>query len=151
MLAAPTVLITIPAELTAALTMLPEPVSGEDEPLFKVTLIHTGSQTFALLVSLSHAIGDVATFYSLYTMLDPGRAKPSLDPTRVEAFDSAALHKAFGPEAAGVHAQLRSTDPKAVSQLLKMHRATSQRRSQKVAALLQVNEECAMSHQYSSH
>ena len=40
-----------------------------DEPLFKVVILRSGVDSFALLVSLHHALGDGCTFYQLYGML----------------------------------------------------------------------------------
>ena len=95
-----------------------------DEPLFRVCLLHTGAGRFALLVSLCHALGDAATFYRLYAMMDPSGGQPErLDFTRVPTFTAAALRESFGAEATSGHTQLPSSCPKGVSEQLKMYDA----------------------------
>jgi len=42
---------------------------GQDEPLFRVTIIHISDTKYALFFSLSHVIADGHTYYSLYHML----------------------------------------------------------------------------------
>jgi hypothetical protein len=113
---------------------------GKEEPLFKVCVIHTGAAQFALLVSMSHVIGDAATFYALYAMLEPSRPVPTIDATRLPAFNPAALLKALGPEVVSGHTLLPNSEPKLLQQMLKMHHATEKKRVQKAMSLLHVNE-----------
>jgi hypothetical protein len=51
-------------------------VGSAEQPLFRVTLLRTGVSVFGLVFSLSHAIADGATYYSLYAMLGQGGAEP---------------------------------------------------------------------------
>ena len=56
-----------------------------DNSLFKVTVFRNCSEPdrkFALVVSMSHNIGDGHTFYSLYKMLCADKEVESLNPTR---------------------------------------------------------------------
>ena len=56
-----------------------------DDSLFIVTVFRNCSEPdrkFALVVSMSHNIGDGHTFYSLYKMLCADREVKSLNPTR---------------------------------------------------------------------
>jgi hypothetical protein len=112
-----------------------------DEPLFRVCVLRGGNGIFALLVSLSHAIGDAATFYKLFAMLDSSEPGPtSLDFTRVTAFNVVALKKAFGTEVVGGHTRLPSTKKKDLQQMLKMHEANSARREAKDVTLHLIDE-----------
>ena len=95
---------------------------GSDEPLFSVTVLHTGVDSFALLVSLSHVIGDAATFYRVYGMLDPSGADPvRLKPDRIRAFNQASVVASFGPGAGSSFGALRSTKPKMIRDALSLH------------------------------
>ena len=99
----------------------------KDEPLLKVSVLKTGGQKFALLVSLSHVIGDAATYYNLYGMLDPSSTPPvALDPTRLSGvYGVEPLRKSFGPEIAGGHTQLKNAKAEEVTQNVQMLYAMS--------------------------
>ena len=106
-----------------------------DEPLFSVHVLHTGSGTFALLVSLSHVLGDAATFYRLCSMLDPSSSPVRLDPTRLPAFTAASVTMAFGPDAANSFTSLHSSKPPMPAEALKMHRYRERQSFAKRASL----------------
>lgn len=60
---------------------------GKNEPLFKVSLIEMkNSKEYALVVSLSHVLGDGHTFYRLYEMLDINKPAVALNPIRHHNF-----------------------------------------------------------------
>lgn len=73
-----------------------ECIKNISEPLFRVTLIKITSLKFALVVSLSHVIGDGHTFYRLYSMLDPQVPIESLIPSRVHSFKADVEKKLTG-------------------------------------------------------
>jgi hypothetical protein len=50
-------------------------VNKTDEPLFRVTMLKTSNDSFAVIVSLSHVIGDGATYYEIMSMLNE-RSQP---------------------------------------------------------------------------
>ncbi|GLO62419.1 hypothetical protein MACH09_29270 [Vibrio sp. MACH09] len=54
-----------------------------DEPLFKVNLCISDDNTFLLLLSMSHILGDGATLYRVYQMLSQAEEVISLCPDRV--------------------------------------------------------------------
>lgn len=114
-----------------------------DEPLFKVRILHTGSGQFALFVSLSHVLGDAATFYKLYKLLEPTASEPvSLNFSRIEGFDIATLRAAFGAEAVAGHTRLPSTKPDAVARTLRSFEAATRAVSrQKQVALKLISME----------
>lgn len=107
-----------------------------NEPLFSVHVLHTGSETFAMLVSLSHVIGDATTFYALCNMIDPSCDPPArLDPTRLPAFTAASVTAAFGPEAAKAFHSLHSSKPPIPDEALKLHRYRERQSHAKRASL----------------
>lgn len=55
---------------------------GKNEPLFKVAVIPTAPQKFAVVVSMSHVGGDAHTFYRIYNMLSPKNPIVALNPVR---------------------------------------------------------------------
>ena len=58
---------------------------GKDRPFWKVSVIpdcDAPQERFALVMSLSHAVGDIQTYYKLYQMLDKDATIDQLDPTR---------------------------------------------------------------------
>lgn len=59
---------------------------NNDIPLFKVSLCQSDSDTFVLLVSMSHILGDGATLYRIYNMLSQEAEIVSLNPDRVMKF-----------------------------------------------------------------
>lgn len=71
-------------------------INQPDASLFLVTLLEiVPDEKYALLVSLSHILGDGHTYYALYAMLDPNvRPVQTLDPTRVEDYEYQ-LHARF--------------------------------------------------------
>ena len=42
---------------------------NKEELLFRVSLIDTGKNTFAIILSISHILADGFTFYTIYKML----------------------------------------------------------------------------------
>jgi len=61
---------------------------NKKELLFKVTLIITGLKSFALIISLSHVIGDGHTMYRIYKMLSDDQDIIALNPMRDMDFDN---------------------------------------------------------------
>ena len=58
---------------------------GQDEPLFKVSLLLDAEQPkdkFAMVVSMSHLIGDGYTYYAVHNMLGKNGVVIALNPTR---------------------------------------------------------------------
>lgn len=101
-----------------------------EEPLFRVSLLTTGENSFALHVSLSHTIGDAATYYALYAMLDPGSPSPPtrLDATRIPSFNLASAAPIFSRAWSESHAPLHSSKQEGaggVAETLAMFRASS--------------------------
>jgi hypothetical protein len=61
--------------------------ADREEPVFKVCLIEMKERKeCALIVSLSHVIGDGHTFYKIYSMLNPSSKVCSLESTRNRSF-----------------------------------------------------------------
>lgn len=56
---------------------------NNDVPLFKVSLCISDDNTFLLLLSMSHVLGDGATLYRIYQMLSQAEEVVSLYPERV--------------------------------------------------------------------
>ena len=111
-----------------------------DEPLFAVTVLLTGGDSFALLVSLSHAIGDAATFYRVYGMLNPSGMEPMrLKPDRLQAFNEASVVASFGPTA-GSFNSMRSTKPKMIGDALSLHESKDQTTASKRVSLFAVDD-----------
>lgn len=70
----------------------------KDERLFSVTVLEIiPNQSYALIVSLSHTIGDGFTFYSLYGMLCPSREVVSMSCVRNHQFVQT-VDDASGPQ-----------------------------------------------------
>jgi len=62
-------------------------VTEEDKGSFLVSVItNLPQQTFALVVSLSHVVGDGHTFYTLHNMLSVNATVEALEPKRDESF-----------------------------------------------------------------
>jgi hypothetical protein len=56
---------------------------NKDEDLFKVTIIHLEQDKYyALVVSLSHVVGDGHSFYRIYAMLSKPNQVCALNPIR---------------------------------------------------------------------
>lgn len=70
-------------------------IGDSEDQLFKVTLVKMRGSEAALVFSVSHIIGDGATFYSLYKMLDASEPVVALDPRRKLAFDDQDLGMAL--------------------------------------------------------
>jgi len=82
-----------------------KPATDKDEVLFRVAVVPIeagadGDQSlplqqaldlpgFALVVSMSHTLGDGHTYYKLYSMLSADSEVDKLDPVRVEGFEAA--------------------------------------------------------------
>lgn len=67
----------------------------QDEPLFRVSVIRTGLDQFAVVVSLSHVLGDGHTYYQVYSALGQSAPFRPLNPFRKLAF-SAAMAESLG-------------------------------------------------------
>ena len=63
---------------------------------FRVTIVRTDSTTFALVVSMSHMLGDGHTFYQVSGMLSCDRTVHALDPHRHPDCDKACLRQYLG-------------------------------------------------------
>ena len=61
-------------------------VGKSDRPVSLLTLTKCGGDSFALVFSMSHAIGDGRTYYEIYKMLEPGAAVRKLEPSRMQTF-----------------------------------------------------------------
>jgi hypothetical protein len=59
---------------------------NRDEPVFKVTLIQNKENSYAVVVSLNHMIGDGYTFYKLSSMLGLSVTPFALNPSRKHGF-----------------------------------------------------------------
>ena len=60
---------------------------NKDEALFKVTLIKTGLSSCALVVSLSHVVGDGNNMFTIYRMLGDNQDIITLNPVRDMEYD----------------------------------------------------------------
>jgi len=60
---------------------------NKDEALFKVTLIMTGLSSCALVVSLSHVVGDGNNMFTIYRMLGDNQDIITLNPVRDMEYD----------------------------------------------------------------
>ena len=72
---------------------------NNDTPLFKVSLCQSDNNTFVLLVSMSHVLGDGATLYQIYKMLSQDAEIISLTPDRDMNFQQKLeqLNPSFSP------------------------------------------------------
>jgi len=124
-----------------------------EEPLFRVSLVTTGEATFALHASLSHVIGDAATFYTLYAMLDPAGPPPRrLDPERLGAsFSLDAAARVFGAQFAAGHSSLPSSRRKGIADALRLYEAGSRAPARRKAASLHVIDEAWVARQKQAH
>ena len=61
-------------------------ILDKDKPVAMVTVSESVAGEFALIFSLSHAIGDGRTYYEIFQMLQPGGAVRALSSQRVMAF-----------------------------------------------------------------
>jgi hypothetical protein len=71
---------------------------GQNKPIWKVAVIPDADEPntkFAVLVSMSHAVGDAHTYYKIYNMLNMHVAVETLNPVRVANF-TAAVHRNLG-------------------------------------------------------
>ncbi len=71
-------------------------LNKKNEPHFLVTVIIIDESHFGLIVSLSHVIGDGATFYKLYAMLDRNTDVRKLDAVRNHYYIKLATAKLNG-------------------------------------------------------
>uniref|UniRef100_A0A7S1XW13 Condensation domain-containing protein n=1 Tax=Phaeomonas parva TaxID=124430 RepID=A0A7S1XW13_9STRA len=62
---------------------------GKDEPVARLTLAEAAPGEFALVWSLSHAVGDGRTYYEIFSMLRPGAPVRALSSARVQSFSEA--------------------------------------------------------------
>jgi len=69
---------------------------NKDETLFKVTLIMTGLSSCALVVSLSHVVGDGYSMYTIYRMLSDNQDIITLNPVRDMEFNHKLSHISRG-------------------------------------------------------
>lgn len=58
----------------------------KNKALYRLTVIRTSSDSFAILFSLCHVIGDGYTFYKLYGMLSQDVKPEAMDPTRLDLY-----------------------------------------------------------------
>jgi hypothetical protein len=56
-----------------------------EEPLFRITMLQTSINRFALIMSLCHVIGDGATYYELYAMLHKDTEPRALNAIRKDS------------------------------------------------------------------
>lgn len=68
---------TLLEELKPALVPRGQDALDQDIPLFKVSVVHTKHSHFALVVSLSHVLGDGHTYYRLIRGLSESASAPS--------------------------------------------------------------------------
>jgi hypothetical protein len=59
---------------------------GKDQPVAILTLSESAAGQFALIFSMSHAVGDGRTYYEIFQMLQPGAAVRELSSARVMSF-----------------------------------------------------------------
>ena len=52
---------------------------AEDVPVFKLSLVVQADKGFALVASMSHVVGDGATFYSVHNMVSLGLSRARAD------------------------------------------------------------------------
>jgi hypothetical protein len=63
-------------------------VNQDEEVLFKITLIQMEGDSYAVVASLNHSLGDGHTFYKLWGMLSTAATPYSLDPVRKQDFQA---------------------------------------------------------------
>jgi len=61
---------------------------NKDELLFRVNLIDTGDNTFALILSISHILADGFTYYTIYKMLSDDQPVQILNVEREHEFEN---------------------------------------------------------------
>lgn len=64
-------------------------LKNKDKPLVSATLSATGNKGLVLIFSVSHIIGDGATYYALLNMLCSNDAVAALNPQRIESYSTA--------------------------------------------------------------
>jgi len=64
-------------------------ILGKNQPVAILTLSESTPGDFALIFSISHAVGDGRTYYEIFQMLQPGAPVRELSPTRVLSFSEA--------------------------------------------------------------
>jgi hypothetical protein len=62
--------------------------TDSDEPLFKILFIRSSADSFTLLVSMSHLLGDGCTYYQVYSMLSEQHPVTSLTVRRRQEFQA---------------------------------------------------------------
>jgi hypothetical protein len=73
-----------------------EDLVGKNKPLWKVSVIPDADRPddrFALVVSMSHILGDAQTYYKIFGMLDQGAKIEELNPDRPDNFQEATEEK----------------------------------------------------------
>jgi hypothetical protein len=86
---------------------------GKNRPFWKVSVIpdtEKPDERFALVISLSHAVADIYTYYQLFHMLDREAIVDSLDPKRVVDTDGA-VEKKLGEREANYFYDAMSEPP----------------------------------------
>jgi len=76
----------LPAALEACVCKAGVFCADKDEPVFRVRLVK-GAADFAVMCSMTHAIGDGATIYTIHGMLGETGAPAALDPARGDDLD----------------------------------------------------------------
>lgn len=74
------------AEVSEALVPIGVTCTGKDIPLWRVTLYTINDCEYAIVVSLSHVLGDGHTFYALYSMLSKDQPITALTCERFSSF-----------------------------------------------------------------
>ena len=64
-------------------------ITGQNEPVARLTLSESAPGEFALIFSMSHVIGDGRTYYEVLQMLQPGATVRELSSARVMSFTEA--------------------------------------------------------------
>lgn len=66
-----------------------------NQPLFKIRLCKADDNSFVLLLSMSHVLGDGATLYRLYQMLSMDEEVIALTPKRVAGFQESLIENGY--------------------------------------------------------
>lgn len=71
---------------------------GKDLPVTLLTMSESAAGQFALIFSMSHAVGDGRTYYEVFQMLQPGAAVRALSSARVMSFSESMRDQCGGKE-----------------------------------------------------
>jgi hypothetical protein len=92
--------------LNAAMVCGNESLIGQNKPIWKVALIPDAAEPdskFAMLVSMSHAVGDAHTFYKVYNMLSVEQQAEALNAHRASNYMDSVVHSLGATEVNFVH------------------------------------------------